>query len=103
MLGRMATEAERPPGDSQTEEALRASQAYMSAVIASALDGIVTVDRDGRIMDFNPAAQKIYGYQAEDVAGKSLLDVIVAPESRERQQANLDRWAATGQAGVLLP
>jgi two-component system cell cycle sensor histidine kinase/response regulator CckA len=90
--------------DAQTaEDALRASQAYLSAVIASALDGIVTIDVEARIMDFNPAAEKMYGHAAGDVVGRPVLEVVVSPESRDRQLANLSRWEATGQFGVLLP
>jgi len=85
------------------EDALRASRAYLSAVIASALDGIVTIDVEARIMDFNPAAEKMYGHAAADVVGRPVLDVVVSPESRDRQLANLSRWEATGQFGVLLP
>jgi PAS domain S-box-containing protein len=102
-------EGERPAepvklSDAQpAEDALRASRAYLSAVIASALDGIVTIDVEARIMDFNPAAEKMYGHAAADVMGKPVLDVVVSPESRDRQLANLSRWEATGQFGVLLP
>src|SRR5260370_40245124 len=100
----MGSEIDRPGGDTlPAEEALRASRAYLSAVIESALDGILTIDDAGCIMDFNPAAAKMYGYAAIDVAGKMLLDVVVSPESRERQLANFSRWEATEQTGVLLP
>ncbi|HEY2901133.1 MAG TPA: PAS domain S-box protein [Polyangia bacterium] len=100
----MGFKADRPGNDPEpAEEALRASRAYLSAIIASALDGIVTIDAESRIIDFNPAAAKMYGYAASDVVGKSLLDVVVSPESRDRQLANFSRWEATGQIGVLLP
>src|SRR6266478_5873363 len=95
--------AAQPERAQPAEDALRASRAYLSAVIASALDGIVTIDVEACIMDFNPAAEKMYGHAAADVVGKPLLDVVVSPESRDRQLANLSRWEATGQTGVLLP
>ena len=90
-------------GGQPAEEALRASRAYLSAIIASSLDGIVTVDADTHIVDFNPAAARMYGYAVPEVIGKPLLDVVLSPESRDRQLANLSRWEATGQTGVLLP
>src|SRR5258708_15693833 len=79
------------------------ADADLSAIIASSLDGIVTVDAETRLVGFNRAAARMYGYAVPDGAGKPLLDVVVSPESRDRQLANFSRWEATGQTGVLLP
>ncbi|HET6281222.1 MAG TPA: ATP-binding protein [Polyangia bacterium] len=92
-----------PPHDDEAEAALRASEAYTSSVITSALDGIVTFDDEARIMAFNPAAERMYGYRAADILGKSLLEMLVPPSGRKRQAANLARWVETKQIGVLLP
>jgi len=89
--------------DPAAEAALRASEAYTSSVITSALDGIVTFDDEARIMAFNPAAERMYGYREADILGKSLLELMVPPSGRKRQAANLARWVETKQTGVLLP
>jgi len=72
-----------------------------SAVLASALEAIVTMDEQGRIVDFNPAAERMFGYEREDVAGEPLADVLVPPELRTRHLAGLARFLESGRSTVL--
>ena len=72
-----------------------------SAVLASALEAIVTMDEDGRIVDFNPAAERMFGFEREDVAGEPLADVLVPPELRSRHLAGLARFLETGRTTIL--
>jgi PAS domain S-box-containing protein len=72
-----------------------------SAVLASALEAIVTMDEHGRIVDFNPAAERMFGYALEDVAGESLAQILIPPELRERYRAGFTRFLETGQPAIL--
>jgi PAS domain S-box-containing protein len=72
-----------------------------SAVLASALEAIVTMDEQGRIVDFNPAAERMFGYEREDVAGEPLADVLVPPELRTRHLDGLARFLETGRSTIL--
>src|SRR5207253_10312943 len=54
------------------EEALRASQSRLSGVIESAMDAILTVDAQQRILLFNRAAEKMFGCSAREALGQSL-------------------------------
>ena len=54
---------------SGTEQALLATQARHSAVLDAAFDAIVTMNHDGRIVDFNGAAEQTFGYLRADVVG----------------------------------
>jgi PAS domain S-box-containing protein len=54
----------------------------LSSVIDTALDAIVTTDADGNIIEFNPAAERLFGLTEADAVG-STVDVIVPPERRE--------------------
>ena len=72
-----------------------------SAVLASALEAIVTMDEQGRIVDFNPAAERMFGYEREDVAGQPLADVLVPPELRTRHLEGLARFLETGRSTIL--
>ena len=54
------------------EEALQASQQYARNIIESSLDMIIAVDNDRNIIEFNQAAQKVFGYTPEEVVGKHI-------------------------------
>jgi PAS domain S-box-containing protein len=83
------------------EKELQRSEARNAAILDSALDCIVTMDHDGRISEFNPAAERTFGYRRQDVLGKSMADVIIPPSLREHHQRGLARYLATGEERVL--
>jgi PAS domain S-box-containing protein len=83
------------------ERSLRASEARKSAILKTALDSIVTIDHEGRIVDFNPAAELMFGYQRDDVIGREMGDVIVPPSLREGHRQGMRRYLATGEQRVL--
>ena len=85
----------------RAEQELRSSEARKTAILDSAIDCIMTIDHEGRIAEFNPAAERTFGYRREDVVGKYLADVIIPPSLRERHQQGLARYLATGEARVL--
>lgn len=66
----------------QSEQALRDSESKLRAMINGALDAIVTIDEQGRIVEFNPAAEHIFGYRREAVMGRMLVDVIIPVSQR---------------------
>ena len=72
-----------------------------SAVLASALEAIVTMDEQGNIVDFNPAAERLFGHIRDDVAGRPLADVLIPPELRDRHRSGFANFLETGQAAIL--
>ncbi|GAB4175137.1 MAG: hypothetical protein OHK0024_12060 [Thalassobaculales bacterium] len=88
-------------GRKQAEQALADSETLKAAIIDSALDAIISADRDGRIIDFNPAAEALFGYRSGDVIGRDLADVIVPPHLREDHRRGLARHVASGEARLL--
>src|ERR1700691_6114772 len=67
----------------RNENALRESEALRAAILDSALDCIICIDAEGRITEFNPAAERTFGHQRGEVVGKRLADVIVPASLRE--------------------
>jgi PAS domain S-box-containing protein len=83
------------------EEDLRRSEARKAAILESALDCIVTIDHEGCITEFNPAAEQTFGYRRDDVVGKHLADVIIPQSLREKHRQGFARYLASGEARVL--
>jgi two-component system cell cycle sensor histidine kinase/response regulator CckA len=74
------------------QERLRASEAYRTAVHEASTDAIVAMTADGRVLDFNAAAERAYGFRAEQVVGTSFPAFAVPPDRRAAFQADLARY-----------
>ncbi len=72
-----------------------------AAMLEAALDAIVTMDGEGRIVDFNAAAERTFGWGREEARGRVLSELIIPPALRERHETALARYLATGEATVL--
>ncbi len=68
------------------EEALRKSEMRKAAILHNALDCVISFDLDGKITEFNPAAERAFGYQAADVLGEDLVQLIIPETLRETQR-----------------
>jgi PAS domain S-box-containing protein len=73
----------------------------LSHIVDSALDGIVSMDHRGRVLAFNPAAERIFGYRGQDVLGADMAELIIPPQRRDAHRGGLARYLATGKASVL--
>jgi len=73
---------------------------HAAAAIAAAIDALITVDQHGRVLEFNPAAEEIFGYSRADAVGRELADLILPPARREAYRRGLARWTAEGPTGV---
>jgi PAS domain S-box-containing protein len=85
----------------EQEAELKSSEARKTAILDSAIDCIVTIDHEGRITEFNPAAERTFGYGRDQVIGRHLGEVIVPPALREQHRVGFARYLATGEAHVL--
>lgn len=67
----------------RSEEAMRASGQRIRAVLDNVVDGLITFDDNGRIESFNPAAQRLFGYEAGEVIGHDLKLLIAESHQAE--------------------
>lgn len=72
----------------------------LAAIIDSSKDAIIANSIEGIITDWNPAAEKMYGYSAEEVLGKSIA--IIAPEGRQSDVMTNMRRMLTGDIPDIL-
>jgi formate hydrogenlyase transcriptional activator len=85
----------------RAHEALRESGARSSAILETSLDCIVTADHEGRILEFNHAAEETFGYLRAEVIGKLLVETIVPESMREGQSHGLTRIIDAGEFQLL--
>jgi PAS domain S-box-containing protein len=82
------------------EEELRASEARATAVVETALDCVIVMDLEGHIVEFNPAAERTFGYRRDEVLGRPVADLI--PEGlREAHHRGLRRFLEIGKGRLL--
>ncbi len=89
--------APQPPGQTPSERLSELNR----AILESALDCIITMDADGLVREFNPAAERVFGYRREDVIGQELASLIIPPVLRERHRQGLAKYLETGEGPVL--
>ncbi len=77
------------------------SQERLAAAIEVSLDALVVADHDGRIIDFNSAATRIFGYPREQAIGGSLADLLVPKHLRAAHTAGLQRYLSGGAPRVV--
>jgi diguanylate cyclase (GGDEF)-like protein/PAS domain S-box-containing protein len=83
------------------EQRIHESEARKAAMLAAALDCIITIDRDGRIVEFNPAAERTFGYQRGEVLGREMAPALIPAPLRAVYRQGFPRHTVTGEAVVL--
>ncbi|MCP5200181.1 MAG: PAS domain S-box protein [Gammaproteobacteria bacterium] len=85
----------------QRERALHRSEDLLRATVESALDCIVAMDAHGRTIEFNPAAERCFGYRKADALGRPLAELIIPKRFRAEHRAGIEHYLATG-AGLYI-
>lgn len=85
----------------RAEDRLRHSRERNEAILRTAIDAIVTIDAEGKIVEFNPAAEQMFGYVRDSILGRSMADLLVPPAHREAHRRGMERFLATGEAPFL--
>ncbi len=80
---------------------LKKSEARLRGILDTALDAIITVDGEGRILEFNAAAERIFKLPREKALGRNVATTIVPPEMREKHLAGFRRHLETGRSTIL--
>jgi PAS domain S-box-containing protein len=85
----------------RAEDAVRGREALTGAILCSALDAVIAMDEFGRVMEFNPAAEQIFGYTRDEAVGKDMADLVVPPSLRPPHRHGLARYLETGRSVYL--
>jgi PAS domain S-box-containing protein len=101
----------RPSREAELQARLRAVEQEASmrngaasdiqAMLDRATDGAVTLDSAGRILSLNHPAERLFGYDQNEIAGESVL-MLLAPQSHPETTARLESLSRTGESEALL-
>jgi diguanylate cyclase (GGDEF)-like protein/PAS domain S-box-containing protein len=80
---------------------LRRSEARKSAILEGALDCVIGMDQAGLVVEFNPAAEKTFGYTRAEARGRAVDELIIPPRLRADPATALGSAVARGQAEAL--
>ena len=83
------------------EEALRESEARKAAMLETALDCIITMDHEGRVVEWNPAAERTFGYSRDQALGEPLAQLIIPAALREEHPLGLAHLLSAGSGAIL--
>lgn len=83
------------------EDNLQESEERKAAIFESALDALITIDHEGKIVEWNPAAERIFGYTPQQAIGRELAELIIPAESRDAHRRGMIRFNNSGEGPVL--
>src|SRR5882724_4545115 len=82
-------------------EQLRRSEAMKTLVLETALDAIISVDHEGKIQEWNPAARKIFGYDHDEAVGQLMDELIVPSAMWDIYHDGLTNYLMTGVGSLI--
>src|SRR5687767_7717477 len=73
---------------------------YLDAIFSAAVDGIIVIGDRGVVEAFNPAAERLFGYRADEVIGRN-VNVLMPSPYHEEHDAYVSRYLATGDKKII--
>jgi PAS domain S-box-containing protein len=101
MMGALGSQIGQFIERKDAEEALRESEARKAAILEASLDCVITMDHRGRIIEWNRAAERTFGYTRAEAIGQPLAELIIPSGLRELHAAGLAHYLATGDGHIL--
>ncbi len=80
--------------------ALEREGSWMRGLIEATQDAVITIDREGRVAFFNPAAERMFGYGREEIVGQKVNMLMAQPYAREHD-SYIERYEETGEARAI--
>jgi len=80
----------------EREEALKRSEGRLRATIEAALDCVIGMDGSGRVIEFNAAAERCFGYRRDEVLGLSFAELVIPPGQRDNPDRGMAPYLAAG-------
>ena len=85
---------------SQTDE-IEQTRSRLGSIVGTSLDAVVVVDRRNRIVEYNAAAERIFGYTREEALGADMATMIIPPHMRGAHASGMRRHLETGATRMI--
>jgi PAS domain S-box-containing protein len=85
----------------EAEEVARASEALKTSIFETALDAVISIDAAGRVVEFNPSAERMFGYRRDDVVGREMAALIIPETLRDAHRTALTRVVEGAEPRLL--
>jgi len=92
---------DRKQAERRTSAGTNTNDRSIRAIVNASLDCIITVDADGKILQFNPAAVKTFRYKSEEVIGREMGELFMSPSDRDRQLKSFKDFQDRGGGSML--
>ena len=100
MVGSRDINRDERTSSHEPEDQRRALEEELRALRNTVVDGLIIIDDQKRVQSFNPAAERIFGYRAEEVLGRNVKLLMPQPYHAEHD-AYVDRYRETGDARII--
>jgi PAS domain S-box-containing protein len=85
----------------RAEQALKESEAHTRAILETALDAIIAIDHQGRVLEWNPAAERIFGHKRNKALGRAVDELVVPDSVRRIYRDGLTCYLMTGACSLV--
>ncbi|MEO7716978.1 MAG: PAS domain S-box protein [Capsulimonas sp.] len=83
-------------------QVLRETQMRKDAILDAALDAVITIDEEERVLEWNPAAEKTFGYSRSEALGELLSSLIIPEYLRDAHARGIAHYLKTGEGPALF-
>lgn len=85
----------------EVEGALKESEEILKAISDAAQDAIIMLDDYGNVTYWNKAAERIFGFKAEEIIGKELHMILAPPSYRDKYRKGIEKFRKSGEGPVI--
>jgi PAS domain S-box-containing protein len=85
----------------RADRSRRQSETQQAAILDAAIDCIVSMDHEGRVVEWNPAAERTFGYSRAEALGRQMVELIIPERYGEAHRNGIARYLATGAGNVI--
>jgi len=85
----------------RAENSLRAREARLRLVLETTDEAFIEMDGEGRIAEWNPKAEALFGWPRSEALGRTVAETVVPPEMREAHRRGLETFLSTGNGPIL--